>query len=43
LVVNKRDFDFGISILEFRRDGTYMQIPAYQSHASYVASGLRNV
>ena len=36
LVTNKRDFDFGISIFELRADGTYMQIPPYQSRASYV-------
>jgi uncharacterized protein len=36
LVANKRDFDFGISIFELRRDGTYQQLPPYQSRASYV-------
>jgi hypothetical protein len=38
LVANKRDFDFGISIFELRTDGTYRQLPPYQSRASYVAS-----
>ncbi|MFL5547090.1 MAG: CocE/NonD family hydrolase [Gemmatimonadales bacterium] len=37
VVSNKRDFDFGISIYEKRRDGTYLQLPPYQSRASYVA------
>ena len=36
-MTNKRDFDFGISIFEQRPDGTYLQLPAYQSRASYVA------
>jgi putative CocE/NonD family hydrolase len=37
LVTNKHDFDFGISIFELRTDGTYFQLPPYQSRASYVA------
>lgn len=37
LVANKRDFDFGISIYELRKDGTYISLPPYQSRASYVA------
>jgi predicted acyl esterase len=37
LVANKRDFDFGISIFELRPDGAYLQLPPYQSRASYVA------
>ncbi|MGH7513906.1 MAG: CocE/NonD family hydrolase [Gemmatimonadales bacterium] len=37
LVANKRDFDFGISIFELRKDGTYRSLPPYQSRASYVA------
>jgi putative CocE/NonD family hydrolase len=37
LITNKRDFDFGISIFERRPDGTYFQIPPYQSRASYLA------
>jgi len=37
LVTNKRDFDFGISLFELRQDGTYLQLPPYQSRASYVA------
>jgi predicted acyl esterase len=41
LVVNKRDFDFGISVFELRPDGTYLQIPPYQSRASYVADVTR--
>jgi hypothetical protein len=41
LVTNKRDFDFGISIFELRPDGTYMQLPPYQSRASHVASLTR--
>jgi putative CocE/NonD family hydrolase len=41
LVTNKRDFDFGISIFELRPDGTYMQIPPYQSRASYVEDVTR--
>jgi predicted acyl esterase len=36
LVANKRDFDFGISIYELRKDGTYLSLPPYQSRASYV-------
>jgi len=38
LVANKRDFDFAVSIFEHRADGTYLQLPPYQSRASYVAS-----
>jgi uncharacterized protein len=41
LVSNKRDFDFGISLYELRPDGTYFQIPPYQSRASYVADVSR--
>ncbi|HZN96194.1 MAG TPA: CocE/NonD family hydrolase C-terminal non-catalytic domain-containing protein, partial [Gemmatimonadales bacterium] len=41
LVANKRDFDFGISIFELRPDGTYLQLPPYQSRASYVADLTR--
>jgi hypothetical protein len=41
LVTNKRDFDFGISIFELRPDGTYLQIPPYQSRASHVADLTR--
>jgi putative CocE/NonD family hydrolase len=41
LVTNKRDFDFGISIFELRPDGTYLQLPPYQSRASYVADVSR--
>ena len=41
LVSNKRDFDFGISIFERRPDGTYLQLPPYQSRASYVADLTR--
>jgi uncharacterized protein len=41
LVANKRDFDFGISIFEQRPDGTYLQLPPYQSRASYVADLTR--
>ena len=41
LVANKRDFDFGISIFELRPDGTYLQLPPYQSRASYVADVTR--
>jgi putative CocE/NonD family hydrolase len=41
LVANKRDFDFGISIFERRPDGTYLQLPPYQSRASYVADLTR--
>jgi uncharacterized protein len=37
LIANKRDFDFGISIFERRPDGTYLQLPPYQSRASHVA------
>jgi len=40
-VTNKRDFDFGISIFELRPDGTYLQLPPYQSRASYVADVSR--
>jgi hypothetical protein len=36
LVTNKRDFDFGISIFELRKDGTYRSLAPYQSRASYV-------
>ncbi len=38
IVTNKRDFDFGIAVYEQRSDGTYMQIPPYQSRASHVGS-----
>src|SRR5262249_53579248 len=38
LVANKKDFDFGVGIYERRTDGTYMQLPPYQSRASYVQS-----
>jgi predicted acyl esterase len=41
LIVNKRDFDFGISIYELRKDGTYISLPPYQSRASYVADITR--
>ena len=41
LVANKRDFDFGISIFELRKDGTYRSLPPYQSRASYVADIAR--
>jgi predicted acyl esterase len=41
LIVNKRDFDFGISIYELRKDGTYISLPPYQSRASYVADIAR--
>jgi putative CocE/NonD family hydrolase len=41
LVANKRDFDFGISIFERRPDGSYLQLPPYQSRASYVADLTR--
>ena len=41
LVTNKRDFDFGISIYEQTTDGTYLQLPPYQSRASYVADVSR--
>jgi putative CocE/NonD family hydrolase len=41
LVTNKRDFDFGISIFELRPDGTYLQLPPYQSRASYVEDVTR--
>ena len=41
LVANKRDFDFGISIFELRKDGTYRSLPPYQSRASYVADITR--
>ena len=41
LVTNKRDFDFGISLYELRTDGTYLQIPPYQSRASYVGDLTR--
>ena len=37
VVANKRDFDFGISIFELTKDGTYRSLPPYQSRASYVA------
>jgi uncharacterized protein len=37
LVTNNRDFDFSISIFELREDGTYFQIPPYQSCAKYLA------
>ena len=41
LIANKRDFDFGISLFEQRPDGTYLQLPPYQSRASYVADVSR--
>jgi uncharacterized protein len=36
LVTNKKDFDFSVSLYELRPDGRYMQIPPYQSRASFV-------
>ncbi len=36
-VTNKRDFDFGISLYELTRDGTYLQLPPFQLRASYAA------
>jgi predicted acyl esterase len=41
LIANKRDFDFGISLFEQRPDRTYLQLPPYQSRASYVADVSR--
>jgi predicted acyl esterase len=41
LVTNKQDFDFGLSIFELRKDGTYRSPPPYQSRASYVRSITR--
>jgi uncharacterized protein len=41
VTANKRDFDFGISIYELRKDGTYFSLPPYQSRASYVADIAR--
>jgi uncharacterized protein len=41
LIANKRDFDFGISLFEQRPEGTYLQLPPYQSRASYVADVSR--
>ena len=41
LIANKRDFDFGISIFELRKDGTYRSLPPYQSRASHVADIAR--
>jgi putative CocE/NonD family hydrolase len=38
LVTNKKDFDFNIGIFVRRPDGTYMQLPPYQSRASHVQS-----
>jgi uncharacterized protein len=36
LVTKKKDFDFSVSLYELRPDGRYMQIPPYQSRASFV-------
>lgn len=38
VLANKKDFDFGISIYERRKDGTYLQLPPYQARASHVES-----
>lgn len=40
-VTNKKDFDFAVGIYEQRPDGTYLQLPPYQSRASHVASNTR--
>ena len=38
LITNKRDFDFTITLYEWRPDSTYVQLPPYTSRASHVAS-----
>jgi len=35
-ITNKKDFDFSVALYELRPDGRYMQIPPYQSRASFV-------
>lgn len=37
LAVNKRDFDFNISLYELNAQGEYFELSRYQSRASYVA------
>ncbi|WP_158549175.1 CocE/NonD family hydrolase [Lysobacter silvisoli] len=41
LQVNKRDFDFNISLYEKMPDGRYFELSRYQSRASYVADPSR--
>lgn len=38
LIVNRKDFDFSITPYEWTADGSYYQLPPYQSRASHVAS-----
>lgn len=35
-ITNKKDFDFSVALYELRPDGRYLQIPPYQSRASFV-------
>ncbi|HEX4681543.1 MAG TPA: CocE/NonD family hydrolase [Gemmatimonadaceae bacterium] len=34
-VTNKKDFDFAVSLFELRPDGKYLQIPPFQTRASF--------
>lgn len=34
-VTNKKDFDFAVSLFELTRDGKYLQIPPFQTRASF--------
>ncbi|HEV2179381.1 MAG TPA: CocE/NonD family hydrolase, partial [Gemmatimonadaceae bacterium] len=36
-VTNKKDFDFAVSLFELTSDGKYMQLPPFQTRASYDA------
>jgi predicted acyl esterase len=38
LITNKKDFDFVVGLFEQRADGTYLQLPPFQSRASHVDS-----
>jgi uncharacterized protein len=37
-MTNKRDFDFSVSLFELTPDGRYIQLPPFQSRASYAAN-----
>jgi uncharacterized protein len=36
-VTNKKDFDFAVSLFELRPDGKYLQIPPFQTRASFAS------
>lgn len=41
VVANKRDFDFTVSLFELLPDGKYLQLPPFQSRASFVRDPTR--